>query len=68
MPHKDPEKRRAYDAARYVANREKWRGYNAAYYAAHREKLREYAMHYRASTAGILVDERHYQKRHRGGG
>ncbi len=64
----------------YVIHREQRRAAARTYYATHREQRRAYAATYgasekgraadvrfKASTRGILVGERAYQKRHRGG-
>jgi hypothetical protein len=49
MAHKDPEKRRAYDAAYHAAHPEKRRASSAAYRAAHPEEVRAYNAAYRAA-------------------
>jgi len=62
MPHKDPEVRRAYQAAYAAAHREE----QAAYYAAHREKKAAYAAaRYVARHEEIAVQQAAYRAAHR---
>jgi hypothetical protein len=49
MPYKDPEERRAYQAAYRAAHHEEKLAHDAAYYAAHREQLLAYQAAYRAA-------------------
>lgn len=52
MPYKDPEKRKAYDKARYEANKEKKKAYDKAYREANKEKRRAYKKAYNQTPAG----------------
>ena len=54
MPYKDPEKRRAYNAAYRAAHREENRAYNAAYYVANREKESARNKAYRAANPEMV--------------
>ena len=55
MGHKDPEQRRAYNAAYHAAHREQRRAYSAAYRAAHPEQGAAYSAAYRAANPELRI-------------
>lgn len=67
MPHKDPEKARAYSRAYYIRNREKCLARMLARRAENPEKVREWDKRHRQKHRNKrLAHTRAYYRRHRG--